>query len=255
MKTSALLCVISVWAAHVDAMEWSATELQGLYGTAFQEPFNNQDVAKGLVTLAHAGGYSWGSSFAFVDYLRSDADDAHADEFYGEIYLYPSLSRWSGRALSAGPIRDVSLTLGINYGDKSNGANPRVFLPGLTVHFAVPGFSFLDLGLTGYLDRGRFNGAATTCNADTWQLTPSWKHPFKLAGRDFSFSGFVDVIGAHGACARQVLSQPQLRMEIGDWFGRPGKVQVGVEYQYWRNKFGIDGLHEHFPQALLAWGF
>jgi hypothetical protein len=30
---------------------------------------------------------------------------------------------------------------------------------------------------------------------------------------------------------------------------------VGIEWQYWRSKFGISGLNESFPQALLFWKF
>ncbi len=237
------------------AAEWHSSEFQVLHGGGFREPFNPDDVAKTTLTLNDARGYTWGSSFVFLDYLKSDANDARAEEFYGEAYLYPSLGKLLGRDFRTGPLRDVSLALGVNWGDKSTGANPRIFLPGVTLNFDVPGFAFFDLSLLGYLDRGRFNGVETTCNADSWQITPTWKRPFRLGALSLSFEGFVDVIGAHGSCTRQVVAQPQLRLDLGDLWGQPGKVYAGVEYQYWHNKFGIDGLHEHLPQALLVWGF
>jgi nucleoside-specific outer membrane channel protein Tsx len=247
--------VFVAWASAACAANWSATELQGLHGGRFREPFNPDRVAKSTLTLANASGFDWGGSYLFVDYLKSDGRDDHDEEFYGEAYLYPSLSHLTGRSLQAGIVRDVSLTLGVNYGEKSNGANPRALLPGLTLNLALPGFAFFDLGVNAYLDRGRFNGQATSCNGDTWQITPAWKLPFRMGGLDLSFEGYADFTGAHGACARQVLTQPQLRLDVGGLFGRPGKVQIGVEYHYWHNKFGIRGLDERVPQVLLVWGF
>ena len=247
--------VMLAWASAAWGGNWSATEVQLLHGASFHEPANPDAAAKGTLTLANASGFGWGGSYFFVDYLKSDGHDDHDEEFYGEAYLYPSLSRLTGRSLKAGVIKDVSLTLGVNYGEKTNGANPRALLPGLTFHLDLPAFAFFDLGVNAYLDRGRFNGRATSCNGNTWQVTPAWKLPFRLGGLDFSFEGYADFTGAHGTCARQVLSQPQLRLDVGKAFGRPGQVHVGIEYHYWHNKFGSRGLNDRVPQALLVWGF
>jgi hypothetical protein len=70
-----------------------------------------------------------------------------------------------------------------------------------------------------------------------------------------SFDGFVDIIGSHGQCARQVLSQPQLKLDLGALGTGLEKLSVGIEWQYWVNKFGIDGLKENFPQVLAQWVF
>jgi len=245
----------SLCATPLYAAEWSSTELQGLHGRGFHEPFNPNDVAKRIVTLTNSSGFSWGSTYFFVDHLQSDSQDAKAREFYGELYVNPSLGKLTGQDFKTRYLRDISLTLGVNYGDKNTGANPRVLLPGVTFNADLPGFSFFDLSVLGYRDRGRFNGAATSCNADTYQITPAWKLPFRVGRLSMSFEGFVDLIGAHGNCARQVLSQPQLRLDVGDLFGHPNKVYAGVEYQYWHNKFGASGLNEHLPQALVVWGF
>lgn len=255
MKSLVPSLLLSLCATTAFAADWSSTELQGLYGRGFLEPFNPNDVAKRTVTLTNAAGFSWGSSYFFVDHLLSDGQDGHAREFYGEWYLNPSLSKLTGQDFKSGLLRDISLTLGLNYGEKNTGANPRVLLPGITFNFDAPGFTFFDLSVLGYRDRGRFNGAATLCNTDTYQITPAWKLPFRVGRLSMSFEGFVDVIGAHGNCTRQVLSQPQLRLDVGDLFGHPNKAFVGMEYQYWHNKFGTSGLADRLPQVLFVWGF
>ena len=234
---------------------YSNWDMQVLYGNQFREPGNPNDVAKGIVTFENSSGWSWGSSYFFVDILRSDGNDQHATEVYAEWYPSASLSKLSGTRLSLGPLRDVSATLGINAGTKSTGAEPLVFLPGLTLDLNIPGFKFFSLGTYAYIDQGRISGASNGCHSTTYQVTPSWSLPFSIGAVKLSFDGFVDFIGSHGQCARQVLSQPQLKLDLGALWAIPGKVSVGIEWQYWDNKFGIDGLKESFPQLMVQWVF
>jgi hypothetical protein len=30
---------------------------------------------------------------------------------------------------------------------------------------------------------------------------------------------------------------------------------AGIEWEYWDDKFGIEGLNESFPKALVVWEF
>lgn len=234
---------------------WTDTEIQLLSGSGFREPFNDKTVAKNTITLQNAAGFEWGSSYAFIDYLKSDAADVSADEFYGEAYVYPSLSKLTGADLKTAVLKDVSVTLGVNTGEKSTGANPRVLLAGLTLNLDVPQFSFFDVGVNAYVDRSEFKGQPATCQGDGVQITPAWQLPFHIGRLSMSFEGFVDYTSAYGGCVAHTLSQPQLRVDIGDLFGTPKKLYAGIEYQYWQNKFGIQGLNDEAPQALLVWKF
>ena len=234
---------------------YSSWNVQALYGSRYREPFNSNDVAKGIVTLENSAGWSWGSSYLFVDILRSDGNDQHATGVYSEWYPSGSLSKLFGTQLSAGPLRDVSATLGLNAGTKSTGAEPLVFLPGVKFDLHFPGFKFFSLGTYAYIDQGRRSGASNGCHATTYQVTPSWSLPFKIGAAKLSFDGFVDFIGSHGECASQIQSQPQLKLDIGSFWGSPGKIFAGIEWQYWDNKFGIDGLNESLPQFMMQWVF
>lgn len=234
---------------------YSSWDVQLLYGTKFREPGNPADVAKQITTFENSSGWSWGSSYFFVDVLKSNGEDNHATEVYGEWYPSASLSKLSGNKLAFGPVRDVSATFGINAGTKSTGAAPMVYLPGATFDLSIPGFKFFSLGTYAYIDEGRINGASNGCHSTTYQITPSWSLPFAFGGIKLSFDGFVDFIGSHGSCASQTLSQPQLKLDVGSFWSKSGKAYVGVEWQYWRNKFGIQGLDENFPQLLGTWVF
>ena len=36
---------------------------------------------------------------------------------------------------------------------------------------------------------------------------------------------------------------------------KPGNLFVGVEYQYWKNKYGVDGVDENVVQMMAKWFF
>lgn len=257
--SASLLVMFAPQAAN--SAEWSDTEVNYQYGTQFEEPFNPNEVTKHIITLQHASGYKYGSNFFFVDFLKSDGDDDNAGEVYGEWYTHLSLSKTTGAKLSYGIIKDLNLTAGINYGSKNTGANPRVYLPGFTVDFDLPGFTYFGVDVLAYIDRGKFkpNAATTLDNCGghetSYQINPFWQLPFRLGPTKWSFEGHVDFIGNRGTCENEILAQPQLRLDVGNFFGKPDTGYVGIEYQYWRNKFGFKDVDESVPQFFAAWKF
>ena len=70
----------------------------------------------------------------------------------------------------------------------------------------------------------------------------------------------MDFIGKRcpetGSCAgraSEILAQPELRMDVGQFAGKKDTIYLGIKYNYWRNKFGFDGLNENNPQLQLNW--
>jgi nucleoside-specific outer membrane channel protein Tsx len=126
-------------------------------------------------------------------------------------------------------------------------------LPGFTAELSIPGFRFFTLGAYAYIDRSKFEGEEFGARGTSFQVTPSWSVPFKLGRASFVFDGFADYIGAHGELEHQFLAQPQLKVDASPLWGREGKLFVGVEWQVWQNKYGVRGLDESVPQALVLW--
>ncbi len=260
----ALICATSAPAAQ--SLDWSANELQLLHGTQYQEPFNPSDVSKSIVTLQHASGYSLGRNFLFVDVIQSGNQELDLasqrespTEIYGEAYTTLSLSKLAQRGLTVGPVKDFGLTLGINIGSKDSQLNPKpkVYLAGVTLDFAVLK-GFFNVDVLGYWDHGCYDGIDSCPDYKaTYQITPAWSLPFTLGSVGGEFAGFVDFIGSRGAgTVHQVLSQPQLRFDIGKpLLNHKGQLYAGIEYQYWRNKYGNKGVDEHHPQVLVLWKF
>lgn len=232
---------------------FSTWDIQGLYGTEFREP-GTGDIPKWTATLENSSAWSWGSSYFFLDYLRSNSSaDSSATEFYGEWYPSVSVTRVTGKSRRLPFLNDVLLTMGFNAGTNSTGASPFVLLPGITFDIKIPWFQFLSVGAYAYIDRGRVSGLSNGCNTSTYQVTPSWSLPFSIGAARFRFDGFVDFIGAHGQCANQIVSQPTVKLDLGNFRGVPDKVFAGVEWSYWKNKYGISGLNQTAPQAVVMW--
>lgn len=237
--------------------QYSYWNVQALYGNEFHEPFNPVDIHKTLLTIENSSLWEWGSSFGFIDLLKSDENDDSATAIYGEWYPSASLSKLTNTDFGSGTLRDVSLTAGINAGRKSTGANPLVYLPGITIDLTLPTFAFFNLGAYAYIDRGTINnGVSNGCHKTGFQATSAWLLPFSINDTKVRFEGFIDYISSHGACTEQILTQPRIAFDFGNFIGLSSNhLFGGIEYQYWYNKFGIHNLNESFPQALLMYRF
>lgn len=253
IQTSVLLVMLGcpnlVWA---DWFEWGNSEIQYLHGDGYRMPANPNDVSQSIITVTHAHGWALGHNFFFMDTLVTDDGQLSQTSVYGEAYSYLSLGRLSGRDLSFGIFKDFNAAVGVNAGENFDTpkSGSRVALYGFSVDFTVPGFKLLSV------DFLQHNVFEPTDQGASWQITPVWKYPFTIAGLKWSLEGFTDFIGSKGpGYADTILSQPQLRLDVGDLLGKSGHLYVGIEYQYWHNKHGIKGLHESLPQALVVWTF
>lgn len=238
--------------ALADLFDWSSTELQYLHGESYKMPKNASEISRSIITLSHADGWALGRNFFFMDTLVSEQGEPSQVNLYGEFYSYLSLSKMTGKNLAYGFFKDFNLTGGVNAGENLNSSSSgsRVILYGITVDFNLPGFKLMTVDFLSHdvldpISLGR-----------SWQITPVWKLPFTLAGTRWSLEGFIDFIGPKGPTyAGNTLAQPQIRLDVGDFFGASDRVFIGIEYQYWHNKYGIKGLNESLPQALLLWKF
>ncbi len=236
------------------AQGFHSSNLQALYGWTFHQPGIAEAVPKNVFTFENTASGRWWSSYLFVDAARSWSEaDANAKEVYGEWYPSLSFRRFSGEERSKGFVRDVSFTLGLNTGVRSTGTSPFVLLPGVTADLKVPGFAFFSVGTFAYVDRGRFQGQPSDCHATTFQITPSWSLPFTVGAAKLTLDGFVDFIGRHANCEAQILSQPQLMLDLFGFWQKPGKVYVGGEWDSWHNKYGISGLEDKVLLPMLMW--
>ncbi|HET9239931.1 MAG TPA: DUF5020 family protein [Oligoflexus sp.] len=245
-KLSCLIGAVTlVCGAESMAFDWGATRLVYLRGDGYESPKTTRfedgkvivDEAEkneaDIVTFEHVNGTKWGDTFFFLDATNSSTlrDDPYF-EFNPRISSKKNLDMDYGSVVD-----DVLVTLQYNAGKN---ANP-VYLYGLAVDWKVPAFDFVQTHF--YLrDDRAIEGTSS-------QLTVVWSSKFQ-AGLNLEFSGFLDYATqegkeATGISVANLLAQPALYALVTDSFA------VGLEYQYWSNKYGMEDLQDSVPQLAI----
>ena len=216
-------------------IQWQSSNIQLLSGASYKAGDANRTIA----TIEHANAWTYGDFFLFTDLIASsDGSNTH----YIEIAPRVSLSKLTGKPVSYGIIKDVLISTNF---ELPKGSDMRS-LYGLAADLTLPGFKFFKTNL--YVrDNPNLSGS-------THQLTFVWNYPFSIGEVPFLIEGFADFAGEEGTAAANELIVPRFLMDLGSVIGNDiGTVFLGVEYSYWNNKFGIEGVKESNPQIQLKW--
>ncbi|WP_425046926.1 hypothetical protein [Primorskyibacter sp. S87] len=254
------LAVTPVIASDAAAQNFSYTEFQLHYGDGFKEPgiVLSPESKRTVITLEHLSLRPWGDFFFFVDNNRNHdlkGTGYRQSDQYGEIYAHASTKNW-GANYGGGFLRDILLGGGVN-----QGTDFTALLLGPKFSFNMPGFRAFTFALYAYdqvVD-------PVNRNVDTgYQATIVWDAPFELGSQKFLFKGFMDYISERdfsgpfsGKLADQVIFSPQLRWDIGYAMGgKSDKNWLGLEYNYFKNKFGnTQGTNENSLTLFYATRF
>ena len=218
-----------------DFLLWHTTNVQGLRGWDYELGPSERYI----ITLEHANVWRYGDSFSFCDLtIRDGAGDG---DLYCEIGPRLSLSKISGREVSKGRLKDVLLSGQVELGEHGL----HRYNMGLGFNIKLPAFKFF-----------KFNTFLRTNpqrDSRTYQFYTAWAMPIDAFGAKFVFEGFADYIGDEGpGFSPSFLTQPRFLLDVGHLAGgKSGKLFAGVEYSYWRNKFGVTGVLESLPQFQI----
>ena len=239
------------------AAQWSDTSIGVRYGTKFREPYIDQDITKTIIDLQHASGYAYGTNFFNVDLLMSNHDDpaspgssAGAQEAYIVYRHFLDAGKVFGRDFKAGPIRGWGLTAGFDWNTKNDAgynSRKRMWVLGPTVSFDVPGF--LNVGVHELWESNAPSNDYTGTSVSRYHydahpmLASSWSIP--LGALPLSFEGYADFIASKGKdefgaqTAPETHFDAELMWNAGGLLGASAQTwRLGVEYEYWKNKFG-----------------
>jgi nucleoside-specific outer membrane channel protein Tsx len=256
----ALACSLLITVGGVsEAADWSDTYIGYRYGTKFAEPFEGNDISKNILNLSHVSGYKYGTNFFNADLLLSDSNDpASADSTEGarEVYVVYrhtlDMGKVTNQPLAFGPVRGVGITAGFDYNNKNDAgynSKKQMLVAGVTLMMDVPGFLNISL-LQLWESNAPCNTYTDTCvsrySYDPHpMLTLAWGIP--LGSLPLSFEGFANFIADKGTDEFGNSTEPetnidmQLMLDVGAVSGGPKNTfKLGLEYQYWKNKFGVD---------------
>ncbi|MCJ8304890.1 outer membrane protein OmpK [Shewanella sp.] len=214
-------------------IHWSDFSVTALYGDSFEVDPAEQTT----ITLETAGGWKYGDWFAFQDFVYfndAPSDSNHAN--YGEYGTRFSASKIFDSKVGFGPLTDLSLALQYEQGN----AAASTILYGIGSDWAVPGFSYLNVNVYYRSELSNPSSFDKRGHSDGWQLAPSWRIDFGDTG--IVFDGYIDWVFSPSEDAYEPMLHinPQLKYDLGAVInGKSGKFYVGVEYDYWKNKYGI----------------
>ena len=218
-------------ALAADLLQWQDNSLTYLNGIDFKvDPPKQQ-----TVTFEHVSGWSFGDLFVFVDGIKynteatNGAGDGHT--FYGEISPRLSLGKISGADLSFGPVKDVLLAATYEFGED----DVESYLLGPAVDLNIPGFDYFQLNTYLRTTDGRRDGD------NVWQITPVWSYTIPVGDSDLVIDGFMDwVVDNDDSYHANLHFNPQIKYDLAKAMGWGKRFYVGVEYDYWSDKYGID---------------
>lgn len=216
---------------------WNDNSISLLRGQDYTVPYQgiDGDEERTVVTFEHVSGHTWGDVFLFVD--RLDSADDH-NETYMELSPRLSLGKITSQPMTFGIISDVLVTstvewvsgpypLGDFYYDATH------YLIGPAVDLKLPGFTYFQVNAY-----HRDNDEGKQSN---WQLTPVWGMPFSLGSAGFLYDGFIDWRSGTEDAHAETNFTSQLKWDAGKTLMNQEKtLYIGVEYVYWRNKFGLE---------------
>lgn len=264
LKQAGLVGAILVGAStNLYAADWSDTSIGWRYGNKFAEPFEGNDITKNILNMTHVSGYKYGTNFFNVDILLSNSKDPSAigsTDGAREVYIVYrhtlALGKMTGKSYKAGIARDFGLTFGFDANVKTDtgyNSKKQMLVLGPTVMLDVPGF--MDVSLLALWESNQPSGwnfgtnstySLPRYNYDVHpMLTAAWGIP--IGASAFSFEGFVNFIASKGKDEFGNETKPetnfdgQIMADIGKLTGgAKGVFKLGLEYQYWKNKFGND---------------
>jgi hypothetical protein len=255
----ALAASLALVSVASQAADWSDTSIGFRTGSKFAEPFGSNDIKKNIFNLNHVSGYSYGSNFFNVDLLMSDHNDPAgkgstngAQEVYIVYRNTLDLAKVTGTSFAMGPIRGLGVTGGFDVNAKADAgynSKKRMAVLGPTVMFDVPGF--LNVSVLALWESNAPYNTYTSTSTPRYSydvhpmLTGAWGiSPFKSV--PLSFEGFANFIAAKGKnefggqTAPETNIDMQVMYDVSSLLGVKGKFKAGLEYQYWKNKFGND---------------
>ncbi|MEO6097091.1 MAG: DUF5020 domain-containing protein [Fibrobacteria bacterium] len=225
---------------------FTAADIQFLYG-ADQGDFFGNGIEGGeafpMWTFEVANGWTYGDNFFFTDWNQGpNYDKKKPLSAYSELHTRLSASKISGTAVGFGPVSDVLLAEEI---DLPSGNFPA-YCTGLGFDLKIPGFAYAMINA--------FVRDEVATDGVSFQINPVWMVPFAIGGLKGNFNGWIDVMTGEGDGQDWWWqAQPTLLVDVGNFWGAPGKLLMGCEYEYFYNFLGIGQGDVNHPQFVALW--
>ncbi len=269
----AALAAAGFGVAGLSPAQASSIEFQDFYLSYRYLPDNEApgypgSTPENAINLSYANAWTYGSNFFSLDFEQFNLGDAShtiapqsnlgSSEFYGVFRTTLSGDKiFHTNAFAIGPFSDIGFQLGGDYDvqNDSFASYKRLLVAGPEFDVALPkGFWSISPQISHEWDTNGFaypEGPRDSF-APTFEIETAWLYPFNVGPLPLQFTGFANLIGPKGKGyteppgysgdfyhKTEILFHPKLMLDAGSLIGyTPGKLMVGVGYEFWMNKFG-----------------
>lgn len=223
-----------IWAGP----RWMTNSLSLLDGERYKL---TPDESATVLTFEHASAYERADLFLFIDRFRYDTGKYSTYSEFSPRWAFYRFERSDG-----GLFKQLSFAATWERGRGPGAVDFDHYLTGLGLDLSVPYFRYTKFNAY-YRDNED--------KQDNWQLTLNFALPFTMASAHFLYDGFIDWTSATDTAASSMNATTQLKWDLSRYWGSQGKLYLGMEYVYWRNKYGVKDVNEHNPNLLLKWHF
>ena len=242
-----LASLTALFPLNLYADKLSTNNVQLLYGTNYADDAGIDDKEKLIFSFEHFSAWKQGELFFFVDIANPTTAGT---EHYAELSPRLSLSELFGDKPQNGIIKDYLIAATWEMADGA-----RTSLYGLGLALNIAGFSSANVNAYVRKSRREF------VNRDTdpgYQITLDWVYPLTVKNNRVIFEGFVDYAfsedGGDSPKEDNLSTAPRILFDFSRMLSSPPEsIYAGIEYQIWRNKFGIDGVNENTVQVMIKW--
>jgi nucleoside-specific outer membrane channel protein Tsx len=227
---------------------WSDNSITLLpYGSGFAVDPSDQST----ITFEHVHDSRIGDLFAFVDFnaFHGSAEGADDSTWYGEIGPRLSLGKTLGRDLSFTlfgkslfEVKDVLIAAQYERGEDADVAEAALLGVGFDLNVR-------DAGLLGPLGKFKYIQLNLYARSELAkdvphgvrdvQITMVAARPFAVGSARFLVDGYFDWVLGLGSEEWSYHLNPQVTIDVGNFWGEPDKFYAGVELDWWWNKYQI----------------
>ncbi len=230
---------------------WMDNSFSGLYGAGFKIDDGDQ----GSLIFEHVSGWSFGDLYTFFSqdwFVNPTGDDGTS--WYGEFSPRLSLGKILGKDLSFSIFgqdlvvwKDTLIAMTYERG-RHSGLTESLLLG---VGFDVDLSAFGVLGdRTEYFQvnvfaRNELNDGAgddPDRGFEDLQITVvAAVQPLEIGQAKILIDFFIDFVAGWGPQAQNFHFSPQIKLDIGNFWGKPRMLYFGVDIDIWTNKYGLQG--------------
>jgi len=245
-----LLFSMSVIAEEQDDkwLNWQDTSITGLYGGGFEVDPSDQ----ATITLEHASDWSIGDLFMFMDGTKFSHGDRNGngdkEQWYGEATARLSFGKLTDTDFNFSIFQQdlvifKDILFATNYERGRDQDATESILLGVGFDFDLSAFDMIGLDKLRYFQfnvYARNDFHSDDAGFEDYQITVVTAVPFQIGKAKFLADGYFDYVFGAGPQHSNFHFNPQIKFDLGDFYGsQSDKLFVGVEIDYWTNKYGI----------------